>query len=170
MLPAVLGVMVPIIAIIMGVGIGMLRLWLVYRNKRDLFQMHHAERMAAIEKGIDLPPLPPQFFQDYQWWTGDPTRSLRNGLVLLFVGGAICAALYAVNDDDRTVAMWGLVPASIGVALLLYYALVGRKLGPQRSRPPGGQSGGELGFPGGDPAGDRSAGTLERAGKSPFGR
>lgn len=152
MLPAVLGVMVPIIAIIMGVGIGMLRLWLVYRNKRDLFQMHHAERMAAIEKGIDLPPLPPQFFQDYQWWVGDPTRSLRAGLVLLFVGGAICAALYAV-DDDRAVAMWGLVPASIGAALLLYYALVGRKLRAQSGGPAGGQPGG---LPGGPPGGPGS--------------
>jgi len=38
-------------------------MWLDFRKKRELFQLHHAERMAAIEKGIDLPasndPRPP---------------------------------------------------------------------------------------------------------------
>ena len=149
MLVRALGVMIPIVAIVMGIGIGMLRLWLDYRNKRDLLQMHHAERMAAIEKGIELPPLPPQFFQDYPRGVGDPTRNLRNGLILLFIGGAIFAALY--TDDGLEAAWWGLVPAAIGAALLLYYALVGRKLGAQSSDPAGGTPGGQAGNPGAGP-------------------
>jgi Domain of unknown function (DUF6249) len=138
-----LGVMVPIVAIIMGIGIGMLRLWLDYRNRRDMFQMHHAERMAAIEKGIELPPLPPQFFQEYRRGAPSSTGSLASGLVLVFVGAAIYFALYSAAGPD--IAPWGLVPAAIGAALLLYYALVGRKLRAPRSgpsaRPPGGLPG-----------------------------
>ena len=33
-------------------------------KKRSMFELHHQERMAAIEKGIEVPPLPPEFFQD----------------------------------------------------------------------------------------------------------
>ena len=149
MLVPALGVMIPIVAIIMGVGIGMLRLWLDYRNRRDLFQMHHAERMAAIEKGIELPPLPPQFFQGYQRSAGDPTGSLRAGLVLVFLGAAIFFALYSAVGSD--IAPWGLVPGSIGVALLLYYALVGRKFLRKGSGPAGSPPGGEPGIAEGDP-------------------
>ncbi len=125
--------MIPIIAIIMGIGIAMLALWLDYRKKRDMFQMHHAERMAAIEKGIELPPLPSQFFQDYRHGASEPSRHLRSGLVLLFVGCAIFVALHQVAGPD--VAWWGLVPAAIGAALLLFYVLVGRKLGVKNGRP-----------------------------------
>ena len=49
----ILGVMIPIIAIVMGLGLGMLKIWTDYRKKREILQAHHAERMAAIEKGID---------------------------------------------------------------------------------------------------------------------
>ncbi len=122
-----LGVMIPIVAIIMGVGIGMLRLWLDYRNKRDIFRLHHAERLAAIEKGIELPPLPPEFFLGYPSprAVGEPARTLRNGLVLLFLGAAIFLALRA--ETGLVNAWWGLIPAAIGVAYLLYYALVGHR-------------------------------------------
>ena len=29
-----------------------------YRKRRRLMELHHAERMAAIERGMDIPPLP----------------------------------------------------------------------------------------------------------------
>ena len=51
----VIAVMIPIVAIIMGVGIGMLSLFLDYRKKRDMFAMHHKERLTAIEKGMEVP-------------------------------------------------------------------------------------------------------------------
>ena len=61
---AIIGVMIPIVAIVMGVGIGMLSLFLDYRKKREMFAMHHKERLAAIDKGMEVPPLPAEFFQD----------------------------------------------------------------------------------------------------------
>ena len=126
---AVLGVMIPIIAIIMGIGIGMLSLFLDYRKKQNMFALHHKERLAAIEKGMEVPPLPPEFFQDgRRSRMRAPSDYLRRGLVLLFVGIAISVALF---NTQRQAYLWGLVPAAVGVAQLLFYYLEGRKTPPQ---------------------------------------
>jgi hypothetical protein len=121
---SILGVMIPIIAIVLGIGIGMLSLYLDYRKKREFFELHHKERMAAIEKGIEVPPLAPEFFQDSRRRIRTPSDYLRRGLVLLLVGGAIAFALERSGDHD---SVWGLVPAAIGVAYLVFYFLEGRR-------------------------------------------
>jgi hypothetical protein len=54
------GDMIAIAAIVMGIGFAMFSLYLHSRRKREFLQMHHAERKAAIEKGIELPPVPPR--------------------------------------------------------------------------------------------------------------
>jgi hypothetical protein len=116
-----IALLIPLLAIFMGIGIAMLAIYLDFRKKRDMFAMHHKERLAAIEKGMDVPPLPPEFFQDGR--RGRPRVHgdfLRRGLVLLFVGAAISAALY---NTQRDAYLWGLVPAAVGIAQLLYYYL-----------------------------------------------
>jgi len=121
---AIIGVMIPIVAIIMGVGIGMLSLFLDYRKKREMFAMHHKERLAAIDKGMDVPPLPPEFFQDPRRRARLPSDYLRRGLVLLLLGLAITFALY---DTVHREYVWGLVPAAIGLANLLFYWIESRR-------------------------------------------
>jgi len=118
-----MGMSIPIIAIVMGIGIAMLSVVLDYRKKREIFEMHHKERMAAIDKGMEVPPLPPEFFQDGRRRCG-PQSNLRRGLVLLFVGVAVTVAMSA-NDSRH--ALWGLVPAAVGVANLLVYFIEGRR-------------------------------------------
>jgi hypothetical protein len=131
--------MIPIVAIVMGLGIGMLKLWLDFRKKRDILQAHHAERMAAIEKGIDLPALPPQFYgsdgepaSDSGQWKSTKSQTgaanLRSGLTWLLVGVAICIALYADHDNHaaRNAAWWGAVPAAFGLSRLLFYYITNR--------------------------------------------
>jgi hypothetical protein len=132
---AILGVMIPIVAIVMGLGIGMLKLWLDYRKKREILQAHHAERMAAIEKGIELPPLPPQFYGPeatalpadmlQQQFKGRHIALpyLRSGLMWLLIGAAISLALYA---DHNVAAWWGGVPAAYGLSKLLFYFIANR--------------------------------------------
>jgi hypothetical protein len=121
----VIAVMIPIVAIVMGIGIGMLSLMLDYRKKRDMFALHHKERLAAIEKGMEVPPLPPEFFQNgKRKHSGTPADQLRRGLVMLLVGVAISVALYGTHNDAY---LWGLVPAAIGVAQLLSYLIESRK-------------------------------------------
>jgi hypothetical protein len=121
---SILGVMIPIIAIVFGIGIGMLSLYLDYRKKREFFELHHKERMAAIEKGVEVPALPPEFFLDPRRKTRTPSDYLRRGLIWLLVGVAITAALYQDNDHD---GKWGLVPAAVGLAYLLFYFLDGKR-------------------------------------------
>ena len=48
--------------------------------------------------------------------------------MLLFVGIAISVALY---NTQRQAYLWGLVPAAVGVAQLLFYYFEGRKTPPQ---------------------------------------
>src|SRR5580658_1417162 len=80
----ILGELIPIIAIVMGLSVAMLCLYLDFRKKRELFQLYHAERMAAIEKGIELPPLPPEFFGDSGDREPKASRHRRQGLILSF--------------------------------------------------------------------------------------
>jgi hypothetical protein len=119
------------VAIIMGLGMGMLNLVLNYRKRKEMFALYHQERMAAIEKSIELPPLPDDFFHDD---VKPPRRSLHgtllSGLILLFTGLTLFIALhYTVQrtDGDGDVALYALIPAGIGVACLIYYFSVGRK-------------------------------------------
>ncbi len=137
---AILGVMIPIVAIVLGLGVGMLKLWLEYRKKRDILQAHHAERMAAIEKGIELPPLPPQFYgpgsvsappemlQERFNGRHATLPYLRSGLTWLLIGIAISVALYANHDNyaAHNAAWWGGVPAAIGLSKLLFYFIANR--------------------------------------------
>lgn len=132
----IVAMMIPIIAIILIFGTIMLRVWAEYRNKREMFQMYHVERLAAIEKGIELPPLPPEFLGSQRRGLFDPAHYLRNGLVLLLIGGALCVALYASAGPEN--AWWGLLPAAVGAANVLFYGIAGRKLAAQEDRSDGG--------------------------------
>jgi uncharacterized protein DUF6249 len=113
----VLGELIPIIAIVMGLSVAMLSLYFDFRKKRELFQLHHAERMAAIEKGIELPPLPPEFFGEYRNREPRASRHRRHGLILSFLGIAISVGLW--GSAHARGAWWGLVFFALGAAFLL---------------------------------------------------
>lgn len=126
--------MIPIVAIVMGIGIGMLALLLGYLKRREMFALHHKERMAAIEKGIELPPLPDAFFTEDGKppdapvsrcaRPSSPHRHLLTGLKLVFGGLALAAACHF---EFQAHAVWGLILTALGLAYLIYYAAVGRK-------------------------------------------
>lgn len=113
---AVVGELIPIAAIVLGIGVAMLAMYFEFRKKRELFQLYHAERMAAIEKGIELPALPEEFFKDAGRREPLPARNRRIGLIFLFVGGAVTLALWGSGGG---VWWWGLVPVALGLAFLL---------------------------------------------------
>lgn len=126
MKPEILGIMIPIIAIIMGIGIGMLAIVVNYRKRKEMFALYHQERMAAIEKGIELPPLPEAFFAEdgKPPWPQSPHGKLLTGLVWLFTGLSLMVALYFTHSHG---ALFGLIPTAIGLAYLIYYFAVGKK-------------------------------------------
>ena len=119
-----LALLIPIISVIMGMGIAMLAIYVGYRKRRDLYQHYHQERMAAIEKGIDCPPWPDCLLTDENT-PASPRRHLLKGLVWLFIGLAAMVAVYTMFDLSH--ALFGLIPAGIGLAHLIYYFVEGRK-------------------------------------------
>jgi hypothetical protein len=121
---AIIGVLIPVVAIVLGLGLGMLKIYLEYRKRRELMQLHHAERMAAIDKGIELPSLPPEFFQEYRKAPATVLTYLRRGLMWLLIGIAVTVAMFSGHNTKEP--WWGLVPVAVGVAYLLFYFFVSR--------------------------------------------
>lgn len=118
-------VMIPIVAIVMGVGFFMLGIWTDYKRKSEMFEMHHKERLLAIERGMEVPPLPVEFFRGASGiLVGSPNDRLRLGLIWLLVGVALMIAL-ALNRNPESAA-WGMLPVAVGLANLVYYAIVAR--------------------------------------------
>ena len=91
------------------------------------------ERMAAIQRGIDLdklPPLPVIGGSGGEFMAGfNPTAAQRHraqglligGVITLFAGIGIATFLYFIvepGDSDRVWAI-GIIPVFIGLALLL---------------------------------------------------
>jgi len=126
---------IPIVAIVGGITAGIVR---TLGNQR-LMELAQRERIAAIERGVDpnkLPPLPVAT-SDQGSWGGAMYLSphdymkrryhglLIGGLVCLFVGMGLSAFLSLVNDGDAHGA-WavGLIPAGVGIALLLSALIV----------------------------------------------
>ncbi|MGH8288958.1 MAG: DUF6249 domain-containing protein [Steroidobacteraceae bacterium] len=133
----IFGVSVPVVAIVLGIGCAMFSMYLDYRKKRELLQLHHAERMAAIEKGIELPPLPEEYFSSRRGRSySTHAKGRRTGLILLFLGIAITLGLWGGAGPGDTTFWWGLVLVGLGLAFLLAAALDARELrqssGPQR--------------------------------------
>jgi len=116
--------LIPIVAIVMGIGIGMLAVYLNYRKRKEMFALYHQERMAAIEKGIELPPLPEAFFREDDK-PSSPHGTLLGGLILVFIGVTLFIALYFMVG--LSIALFALIPLGIGLAFLIYYFAVGRK-------------------------------------------
>ena len=118
--------LIPVVAIVMGCAIPILAIVVDYIKRRKIYEMHHRERMAAIDKGMEPPPLPPDLLDNGHGKHGRRPRYLLRGLVWLVIGLTLVIALFA-NEDLRT-ALWGLIPTGIGVAYLIYYSVEGKRL------------------------------------------
>ena len=116
-----MGILIPLTAIFMGLLIPIVFAILEYRRRRDIVEAHHKERMAAIERGMELPPLPEAFFDPFR---NRRPRHLLVGMIWFLVGITLFAALRAVAGES--VMYFGLIPAAIGLAYLIYYVVEGR--------------------------------------------
>jgi hypothetical protein len=116
-------VFIPIVAIVMSLAIPIIGLIVEYRRRKDIIDTHHKERLAAIERGMELPPLPDAYFRSFG---GDRRpRPLLSGMIWTFVGVGLFVALREVAGED--VAWFALMPIGVGLALLIYYFVEGRK-------------------------------------------
>jgi hypothetical protein len=130
--PSTLVLLIPIIAIVMGLGTGMISIYFNYRKRKEMFALYHQERMAALDKGIELPPLPEDFFhEDRKPSPRSPHGTLLAGLIQVFIGITLYLALHFAGvrtNEGGDVALFALIPCGLGAAFLIYYFTVGRKL------------------------------------------
>jgi len=132
LIPA-LSLLIPILSV--TVSLAAVIVWIVvwYRRRMHEADCRHKERMAAIEKGLELPPdsvpqpqpMPPR------------SRYLLRGLIWLGVGLAIALG----GRDWLGGSDWGLgwIPVAVGAAYLIFYFVEGRGASvPKREEPASG--------------------------------
>jgi hypothetical protein len=132
--PATIGVLIPIVAIVFGIGIGCLAIWSEHKRKLELIDRLHKERMLALEKGVEPPALPPAMVGQlaskpqsrYLW-----PRAMRNGLMLLFCGIVLYFAVDNAGGDEG--ALFMLIPAVLGLANLIYAVVIWKQ---EQDEPP----------------------------------
>lgn len=105
-------------------------IWYVRGQRRQRrLELIHAERMAAIEKGIPLPEMP-----DYEALAHpselrgnalNPRWPLGMGTVIAMLGLGLCAALFLSGDEyHNQIWPFGLIGVFLGVGLILHYFLM----------------------------------------------
>ena len=111
---------IPLFGIVFGIGVAIVAIVTAHRQKIQRADLRHKERLAAIEKGLELPP-------DYENTDdlGKRSNSLRSGLIGLAVGIVLYFALDRLTGER--IALFGLIPAAVGVANLIFYFVEGRK-------------------------------------------
>lgn len=113
---------------IFGWGLLVLVVWLVrtWRKQRRL-EMIHAERMAALERGVPLPELPDYGESPRPHSDGNvnPRWPLGVGAVFIMLGIGFCLAL-RLSGDHYHQQIWpiGLIGVFLGVGLMLHYFLM----------------------------------------------
>ena len=128
---AYLGVSIPILFIVLGGAWLALHTWCDFKKRRLLIELHHRERMTALEKGLDLPPLPADLLEDKEEADepAKPESSLSDGLWWLGVGIGLVIWLSLSSKPWAHPAV-GAIPIGIGLAQLIYYCLRGRDVKP----------------------------------------
>ena len=140
----IIALSIPIVAIVGGITAGIIRTL----GRQRLIELAQRERIAAIERGVDLAklaPLPVTALDDEPeaWNMSQYDRDRRRaqglmigGIVTLAVGLALMAFLNVIEEHENVWAV-GIIPAAIGVALLLSAFLVRpRRNGGGPSGPP----------------------------------
>ena len=133
MSPQIIVFLVPIVAIMAGVAFAITRVLVGHRQRLQRTELRHKERMAAIEKGLELPPDPPEsdpLTSAERFAAVDGPRLLRQGLVLIAIGVAATAGMMQLPGGDVPYLFW-LVPAAIGMAYLLSYFIQRRHQQPR---------------------------------------
>jgi hypothetical protein len=130
-----LALLIPILSV--ALSLGALILWILVWHRRRVHELdcRHKERMAAIEKGLELPPeslpqpaqMPPR------------ARYLLRGLIWLGVGLALT---FAVRDwFGSQMGGLGWIAVAVGAAYLIFYFVEGRKAtASQHEAPPSGSN------------------------------
>ena len=117
-----IAILIPLFAIVFGISVAIVAIITGHRQRIQRTELRYKERLAAIEKGLELPP---ELEDPDNGGKRSRSGSLRGGLIGLAVGIVLYFALDRVAGAD--VALFGLLPAAIGLANLIFYFIEGRK-------------------------------------------
>jgi len=118
----IVAIFIPITAIIFGVACAIVSIIVGHRQRMQRAELRHRERLAAIDKGLELPPDPPDFNTD---GGRRRPRFLLRGLVLVFLGISLTVAMLQLPGSVPY--LFGLIPAAVGLGYLVYYLIEGRR-------------------------------------------
>ena len=118
-----LAVMIPIVAIVLGIGVAFWAIYWEHQKKRLQYQ----ERQLMIEKGMEPPPA----LLDEEKKNVTPEDCLRRGTIMLFLGIGLGMAYLIVPTGDGP-PPWlfgtaGAIVGLLGVGNLTYYAIARRQ-------------------------------------------
>jgi len=121
---------IPIVAIVGGITVAVVRTI----GQQRIAELAHRERIAALEHGVDPAKLPPAPVIDYgpAYGTYNPLRryhGLLIGGIVCFVVGLAVALFLSIMETEKNAWAVGLVPAGVGIALLLSAGVVKPKNG-----------------------------------------
>jgi hypothetical protein len=117
-----LALLIPILSVTLSLGAVILWILVWHRRKVHELDCRHKERMAAIEKGLEMPPeslpqAPPQM--------PPRARYLLRGLIWLGVGVALTFAVRNLFGSEM--GGFGWIAVAVGAAYLIFYFVEGRK-------------------------------------------
>ena len=118
-----LSLMIPIIAMLLGIGVAFWAIYWDHQKKRLQYQ----ERQLMIEKGMEPPPA----LLDEEKKNVTPEDCLRRGTIMLFLGIGLGIAYLIVPAGDGP-PPWlfgtaGAIVGLLGVGNLTYYAIAKRQ-------------------------------------------
>jgi len=116
-----LALLIPILSVTLTLGSVIVWILVWHRRRMHELDCRHKERMAAIEKGLELPPEPP-LPQPAQ--TPPNARYLLRGLSWLGVGISLSLAL---RDWFGFMGGFGWIASAVGAAYLIFYFVEGHK-------------------------------------------
>jgi hypothetical protein len=128
---------IPIVAIVGGITVAVVKAI----GRQRLVELAQQERIAALQRGVDISKLPalPNLALDDEDLLGlsGPERDRRRaqglmigGVITLFAGVGIMSFLLILGPDgDKAVWAVGIIPGSVGLALLLSAWIVSPKGG-----------------------------------------
>jgi Domain of unknown function (DUF6249) len=124
MSPDIMALMVPNLAIVLGVGVAFWSIYWDHQKKR----LQYEERRLMIERGLTPPPELPSKPKN----ATTPEDCLRRGTIMFFLGIGFAIAYFVVQWTGPARPAWLLGVAAaivglLGVGNLVYYAIARRR-------------------------------------------